>query len=44
VIFGHAKDGNIHFMLTERSPAAARPLLAVHRGHGATLILGQAAR
>ena len=30
VIFGHAKDGNIHFMLTERfaRPAIARPLLA----------------
>ena len=35
VIFGHAKDGNIHFMLTERlGSAALRPLRRVHRGHG----------
>ena len=36
VIFGHAKDGNIHFMLTERFDDArlARALRRVHRGHG----------
>ena len=37
VIFGHAKDGNIHFMLTERlrrRPDRPASLRRVHRGHG----------
>ena len=36
VIFGHAKDGNIHFMLTERLGGGGdlRPVRRVHRGHG----------
>ena len=36
VIFGHAKDGNIHFMLAERFDDAplARALRRLHRRHG----------
>ena len=36
VIFGHAKDGNVHFMLNENfdDPIPADPLPGVHRGHG----------
>ena len=36
VIFGHAKDGNIHFMLTEQLGGGG-PLdrfVGIHRGHG----------
>ena len=46
VIFGHAKDGNIHFMLTERlrRTRPARPLPAVHRGHGRRSSSATAAR
>ena len=38
VIFGHAKDGNIHFMLTEQlgGGGTARPLRRIHRRHGRT--------
>ena len=36
VVFGHAKDGNIHFMITEDlgSQAGVSRYAGVHRGHG----------
>ena len=42
VIFGHAKDGNIHFMLTEqlRRRGATRPLPARSPRTWSTLVLG----
>ena len=44
VIFGHAKDGNIHFMLTERlGDGGPRTGTPVHRGHGRPRAGGRAA-